>query len=394
MPFIVILAITGSVYLFKDNVDSKKIEAIKQTALSNNNVVYSFDEQQKMLEKKLGKPLQKLVLPNNKNDITEFVIGKFGHKKSYYVNPHTNQFLGSFSPKDSWMYTIRKLHGELLTGSFGTKIVELIASWMVVLILTGLYIWFPFEKGIKGVFTIRFKEGKRILFRDLHVVLGFWFSIIYLLVLAGGFPWTDVFGKNYKKVQKLTNTGYPKTWNGKNFSSKKTTKKLSLDAIISIVKEQNLPGTVTIHLPKNETSVFSVSNNTLPLSNQQKLHFNQYSGELIHKNTWQDVGILMRTRMWLMTFHQGEFGNWNWWLMLLTGIALTVSSIAAIFSYLYRKSKNNWSIPKSPKQFKLGKGIIFVIVLFGIIFPLFGVSLVLILFYNFLTSFSHNFKKP
>ena len=51
---------------------------------------------------------------------------------------------------------------------------------------------------------MRLKQGKRILFRDLHTVLGFWVSLLLLLTLAGGFPWTDVFGANLKWVQKLT----------------------------------------------------------------------------------------------------------------------------------------------------------------------------------------------
>lgn len=283
------------------------------------------------------------------------------------------------------MYSVRKLHGELLGGKIGTKFVELIASWLVVLILTGLYIWFPLKKGIKGVFTVRFTKGKRIFFRDLHAVTGFWIAILLLLTLAGGFPWTDVFGNNFKWVQKVTHTGYPTTWSGRGLTSEITKNPLSLDEMVAVANTQNLQGQITIGLPKNKKSTFSVSNKTFPLSEQKMLHFDQYSGALLKAHNWSDVGFLMRGRMWLMAFHQGEFGGWNWWLMFFTAVALTIMTVSALFSYMYRKQQGNWGIPKVSKKFSVDKGIIAILILLGIIFPLFGVSLVLIIFVDFLT---------
>ena len=317
------------------------------------------------------------------NKSTEFISGKFGGKQSLYINPYSGKVSGTFKAKDTWMYTVRKLHGELLSGKVGTKLVELVASWMVVLILTGLYIWFPFVKGIKGVFTIRFKEGKRTLFRDIHAVTGFWISILLLVVLAGGFPWTDVFGGNFKWVQKVTNTGYPKTWSGRGLVSKSSDKVLTLDEMISIANKQNLKGIVSIGLPKSPKNTFSVSNKTFPLTEQKMLHFDQYSGTLIKAHDWSDVGILMRGRAWLMAFHQGQFGGWNWYLLFFIAIALTIMSVGAILSYFYRKQKGTLGVPKSPKNRKLEKGIGISLLILSVVFPLFGVSLIIILIYEF-----------
>jgi len=83
--------------------------------------------------------------------------------------------------------------------------------------------------------------------------------------------------------------------------------------------------------------------------------------------------------MWVMAFHQGEFGAWSWWLMLLTAIALTIMSISALVSYIIRKRKGNWGVPKVPVTFKIGYGIIILIGILAIVFPLFGTSLLLII---------------
>lgn len=40
-----------------------------------------------------------------------------------------------------------RLHGELLIGKYGSWIVELAASWAVIMVLTGLFLWWP--RGVK-----------------------------------------------------------------------------------------------------------------------------------------------------------------------------------------------------------------------------------------------------
>lgn len=385
LPFVLVLSITGAIYLFNPDVQKKAVAKIQDVENLQKTPI-SYQKQWEIAKKHMKKKPNSMILSSNPQKATEFVSGRFSHKKSLFVNQYTGEVSGKFSPKDTWMYSIRKLHGELLGGKVGTKIIELIASWMVVLILTGLYIWFPFKKGIKGVFTIRFNEGKRTFFRDAHAVTGFWMSILLLMVLAGGFPWTDVFGGNFKKVQKLTNTGYPATWNGRGLTSEVKEKQLSLDEMIAIANQQNLQGIISVGLPKSPKSTFSVGNRTFPLESQKKLHFDQYSGKLVKEHTWADVGILMKGRMWLMAFHQGQFGGWNWWLMFLISVFLTLMSASALVSYIQRKSQGSWGVPKVSKSFSVGKGIVVMLILLGIIFPLFGVSLVLIWTYEKLKS--------
>ncbi|WP_025743352.1 PepSY-associated TM helix domain-containing protein [Aquimarina pacifica] len=382
LPFILILSITGIIYLFKADYDAPRQKHIKEVVVTGTPL--TLQKQWEIVKKEAKKQPTAMIMPTATNRATEFVSGRFSHKKSTYINPYTGTISGTISPKDSAMFTVRKLHGELLMGTFGTKIIEAIASWMVVLILTGLYVWWP-GKGwsIKGFFIPRIKNGKRTFYRDLHAITGFWFSILLLMILAGGFPWTDVFGSNFKTLQKITNTGFPSSWSGRQVNSTSDSnikKTITLDRMVTIAKELNLPGEVTVQFPKGEKGIYSVSN-SIPsnLNEQKKVHFDQYTGQKILGNNWKDVGILMRGRMWFMAFHQGEFGVWNWVLMLITATALAIMSIAAIVSYNMRKKRRRWGVPKVPASFKAGYGIIILIILLSILFPLFGLSLLFIL---------------
>lgn len=383
LPFVILLAITGGIYLFKDNYEAPKQQAIKVIKVEGEPI--SFQKQWDLAKTKSEKAPNMMVIPTENNQSTEFVSGKFSHKNSVFVNPYKAEISGVIRPKESKMHTVRKLHGELLLGKFGTKIIELIASWMVVLIITGLYVFWPSKKqGIKAFLTIRLKQGKRILFRDLHTVFGFWISILLLITLAGGFPWTDVFGDNFKWVQKTTNTGFPKTWDARGVQSKTIAEAITLDEMVALAKAMNLKGEVSIGLPKNEKGVYSIFNTTLDFGAQKRFHFDQYSGERLVSHDWDDVGVLMRSRLWLMAFHQGQFGTWNWFLMLGVAILLLFVSIAGLISYLKRKQKGDWGTPKVPLSFKVGYGIIVIIIVLGIVFPLFGVSALIVTLVEFL----------
>lgn len=382
LPFVILLAVTGGVYLFKDNYEAPKYKTIKEVEVVGAST--SFQDQWDLAIKNSKKPLTAMVVPMEKNQATEFVSGRFSHKNSVFINPYAKSVSGTISPKDSNMHTVRKLHGELLLGKFGTKIVELVASWLIVLIITGIYVFWPKEKGIKSFFRIRTKQGKRLLFRDIHAVFGFWVSILLLMTLLGGIPWTDVFGDNFKWVQKVTNTGFPKTWDARGIKSTVNGEAITLDKMVTLAKSMNLKGEVSIGLPKGKAGVYSVSNATFDLGAQKRFHFDQYSGKQLVNHNWEDVGFLMRGRMWFMAFHQGQFGNWNWFLMLGVSIVLMLLALAALVSYLKRKEKGKWSTPKVPAQFKTGYGIIGIIVLLSIIFPLFGGSILLIVLVEFL----------
>ena len=377
LPIVLILSITGGIYLFKDNYEASSQKEVRQVPTQKNTL--SYQEQWQKAKSQTDRPINAMILPNNKEEATKFISGRFGTKSTLYLNPGTGKTIGEIPENTTEMYKVRKLHGELLMGSFGTKIVELIASWLIVLLITGLYIWWP--RGNfkwKGFFTVRTGKGKRTFFRDLHAVTAMWFSGLLLMILLGGLPWTDVFGGSFKWVQQVTNTGFPATWQGRGISSTINGEALPLDTMVAKAKQLNLSGEVSITFPKSKNGTYSVSNNPKNPTKMEIYHFDPYSGRQLIHNDWDDIGILMQGRLFFMAFHQGQFGTWNKLLMLFAALMLFTLSIGAIFSYTLRKKKG-WGIPKVPAKFQIGKAVLVLILLMGVVFPLFGLSVMLIL---------------
>lgn len=377
LPIVLLLSITGGIYLFKDNYEKDSIQALKQVSTSSH-LDLTYQDQWNIAKKQWNKTPTGLIVPKKNGEATQFISGRFSHKSSLFLNPKTGEVNGFIQQNRTDMHKIRKLHGELLLGAFGTKIVELVASWMIVLILSGLYIFWPKNKNYKALFTIRTHAGKRIFYRDLHAVFGFWFSLLTLLILAGGMPWTDVFGSGYKWVQKQSNSGFSKEWQGRTLRSKPSGSTLPLDVFVKKAKELNLVGEVSISLPKSPQGVYSISNQTSQLTKMHTYHFDQYSGKQLYHGTWDDIGILMKTRLWVMAFHQGQFGLWNWILVLLTAIGLTFLSIAGLISNLKRKENNQLNFPSPPRHFKTPVLLLGIILVLSVLLPMFGLSVLVI----------------
>ncbi len=391
LPIILLLCVSGIIYLFKTDYNNMAYEHILFVEPPVDYIkTVSYQEQLDKANASSNRHVMQVFLPKSEYHATGFRLHGKGHSRDIlYINPYSGEITGEIKQKQTLMYKIRKLHGELLLDTPGTLIVELVASWFVVLIITGLYIWWPANNfSLASFFSVRRNRGRRVFWRDMHAVFGFWLSIFMLIILSGGMPWTDVFGSQLKWVQEKTQTGYPEHWRStKGLSSELKgvdffSDGLSLDEIVNLANQQNLKGKVTVKLPMEPQGVITVTNRSFWLRDQKVFHFDQYSGNLIKSYQWSDVGVLMEVRQIFMRLHQGEYGLANWIIVLLITLAFTVSTIGGLISYLIRKPKGRWGLPKTPAQFKVGRVLFFGILSLGVLFPMFGASLLVLWLYE------------
>lgn len=376
LPVVIILAITGLIYLCKDYYERPHQAELRIVQPVGEKL--SLAEQLEIAKANWKRPVQALILPTQPNEATEFISGRFGGKASIFIDPYSGKVTGKEAVNETDMYQVRKLHGELLTGSFGTKIVELVGSWLVVLILSGLVLFWPrWRRDWTAIFQIRQGNSSRLRWQSIHAVFGFWSSIFLLLILAGGLPWTDVWGGGFKKVQELTNTGYPPAWRGMGLKSSPQQASFSVDQVADFARKNVEGSEVKISLPKGPEGVYAVHNtNYVNQKTQRAIHLDQYSGAVLSDTPWSEVGILMRGRMWAMAFHQGQLGTWNWILVFVVTLLLLFLSIAAIMAYRSRTQ------PIRHPNISYPTWMIGLLVFLGILLPLFGLSIVLIFLYE------------
>ncbi len=209
MPMIIVLSLSGAFYLFKPQVERWEERAFQHlpTAAS------ALPSAQLAAVSAVfpGARMASYRLPLFAGDAAMIHIALPGEAgmRQVFVTPQ-GRVVGSLDPETRLIAVDRRFHGQLLLGRRGSWLVELAASWAIVLILSGLYLWWSrlavrHERGLArggaGVVWPRLWGGRRVFWRDLHAVTGFWVSGLALVLLVTGLPWADAWGSAFKVVR-------------------------------------------------------------------------------------------------------------------------------------------------------------------------------------------------
>lgn len=209
IPFVVVLAVSGAVYLFKPQVEAWLDRPYDRLSIAG--PAAGAEAQVKAaLAAVPGTTLAAYEVPRSPNAAVRVIVQRSRDKIRVYVHPETLQVLHIVHEDDRFMRLIFKLRGELLIGNFGSAIVELAASWTIVMIVTGLYLWWPRQgRGLAGTLYPRLAGGGRLFWRDLHAVTGVWIACFTLFLLVSGLPWAKVWGEYFKEARRLTRSYRP-----------------------------------------------------------------------------------------------------------------------------------------------------------------------------------------
>ena len=198
-PFMVLLALTGIIYLFKPQLDPLMYGDLLTVPAAEH--ALSADEQ--LQRAKAAYPrgtLSKYLPPADATSSAQFVMHDGGREVTVFVDPYRGTVLGTQDAKNNLQAIARALHGELMIGTVGDRLIELAAGWGVMLVISGVYLWWPRGKSSSGVLWPRFTTRGRVFWRDLHVVTGFWGAALLLVMLLSGMAWTGFWGKQYAEL--------------------------------------------------------------------------------------------------------------------------------------------------------------------------------------------------
>ncbi len=126
-----------------------------------------------------------LNLPESREAAAEFWMRRGALR--VYADPYTGRILGDRDADTSPMGWIFKVHTELFTGETGEKAAGFAGLTLVLLSLSGLFVWWPRKRQRfrDGLGVKRGASGKRLAY-DLHRAAGFWASPFLALVGTTG----------------------------------------------------------------------------------------------------------------------------------------------------------------------------------------------------------------
>lgn len=208
LPFMISLAITGSLYLFRDEFDAiihsdlKRIEALQNVAPAAPSAIVAS-----ALSLVPGTAV-KYTTPTDPGASTEITVSTADGKRAVYVNTYTAEALGSLPDRGTVMWTVRYIHSLKYFGTWTRYFIEISAGWSVLLVATGIYLWWP-RKQTGGVITVRGTPKKRVFWRDTHAVTGIFVGFFIVFLAVTGMPWSGVWGAKVNEWANGNNFGYP-----------------------------------------------------------------------------------------------------------------------------------------------------------------------------------------
>ena len=393
IPFIILLSITGSLYLFKPQIEAALDRPYTQLTFEGASAPVS-QQVNVALAQMEGSRLKSYRLPDGPRDAAQVMVTHKGVDTLVYVHPSSLAILKVVPKEDRFMAIIRNIHGELLMGDRGSLVVELAASWAIVMVVTGLYLWWPrTAKGVMGVLVPRLRAGPQVFWRDMHAVTGLWVSFFALFILFTGLPWTNVWGGGFDQVRAWSKTeAKSKDWSNSRSGERQASMAAfehaghsapyylaNIDDIAAEARAARLMPPVEIAAPTAKNPNWTARSSAPDRISQVSLTYRAQDGALVGRQAFADKAVLDQAVGIGIAAHEGQlFGPLNQALGLLTALGLVTLSVSAFVLWRRRAPEGGIGAPPPIPDSKIGAGLGLLIFAFGLFLPVLGASIVLI----------------
>ncbi len=103
---------------------------------------------------------------------------------------------------DSFFRVVLDLHRRLFIGTTGRAVVETVTCWTIILLVTGLFLWFPRRASVRGCICVRLWAKPYTVLRDLHAIAGVLLVPIALTITLTGLVYSLVWGSGYSYARR------------------------------------------------------------------------------------------------------------------------------------------------------------------------------------------------
>ncbi|OZI71638.1 PepSY-associated TM helix domain-containing protein [Bordetella genomosp. 12] len=447
LPFMIVLAITGALYLFHNEIEDAWYRDLREVPAAVGTAHTPAQIAQAAVAAQPGSTLLKYLPPTGPGASAQAVVRTAaGVRLSVYVDPYTRKILGSLPERDTLMWTIRRLHSLDYFGPVANALIEVAAGWSLLLVASGLYLWWPRGRR-QGVVTVRGGPAQRVFWRDLHAVTGVFTAFFIAFLALTGMPWSQVWGAKINQWANGSNFGYPAgvrvqipmselkladqgktTWSleqarlpqsaagghegheghtgheghaggasqapqpardehaghgggpaapASQAHALPAAPAIGLDRAVAAFQTLGLAPGYAVSVPNGPRGVYTASVYPNDLQQQRVVHLDQYTGKPLLDMGYQDYGPLGKTLEWGINVHMGqEFGRANQIVLSLACLGIVLLAVSGAVMWWKRRPAGSLGIPPGPRDARALRGVLAIMVAGGLIFPLVGLSLI------------------
>jgi len=381
LPVVLTLAVTGSLYLFQQEIENELYRDYLYLQSPYQGVV-DHDAVIAAAKKSVNAYFVQSYQPSTTANESAQVIVTTRDQQAFhvFVNPGTLAIQGTQNEAWRLMNIARRTHKELMLGTPGRYITELVACWLMVLILSGIYLWWPRKLPKRGTFKPDMTNTGRPLWREFHSVFGAWASLWVLALLLTGLPWTVFWGA---KLDTFAGKEALPAAIFKQRPSSRSDASLAEISMNTLMKRAHAEGAhhgFTIDYPWAANGTYAVTPlRHCDLDQIAYLYFDRRDGSLVDAYHWQDLGKVGRAVSFGVAFHEGRlFGPWNQWINLSAIVMVIFLCISGPVMWWKRKPANAFGAPAAPTKKPAMLPLAAIMTVLGIALPLFGASLLVI----------------
>ncbi|MGF6871098.1 PepSY-associated TM helix domain-containing protein [Paraburkholderia sp. MM5477-R1] len=434
MPFLVVLALTGTLYCFQPQIEPL---LYPHRLVVEPRDVPRLAEDTLLANARQALPAGSLAttarISSRADRSAEFIFRlPNGEKQSLYLNPYDGTVLGTLSVEHRFMQIDRMIHRKLLLGKLGELLMELVACWTLVMIGSGIALWWP-RAGttLRGALVPRFTLRGRPLWKSMHAALGIWLAAGALAFVVTGLPWTGSWGKHFKSLSASVNLGSPPgSWGGLPLHSRlprgaaqlsavvgnaADSQKAGMDSmpgmtmddlplpqipwaagaatvpqsqdaaptvwtlgrVVTQMRALGLPDDYDVALPASASGVYTVSYFPPDPKLERTVYIDQYSGAILKDIRYGDYGAVGKAVSYGTSLHMGRyFGLAN--QIVCAGLSLGLATLAFTGCVMWwkRRPAGTLGAPGRDRAIASMRGWKLALVLLGAVFPLMGVTLI------------------
>ncbi|CAO4132527.1 hypothetical protein OFEAOIEE_LOCUS246 [Methylorubrum extorquens] len=326
LPFLILLSVTGSLYLFKDEINGTVFAYRTSVApqasrlVSPDILLFNASEAVPM-----AVPVS-LADPVDPTAAAAVMMAEGPRRILVYLNPYNGDVLDQIDRDGEFMMVVRRLHSLTYFGTAANGVIEVVAGFAVILVVTGTFLWWPRRQG-GGVVSVRGTPSKRVWWRDLHAVTGLVAGAGLFFLAATGLPWSVWWGQQVRTLSNETGVGQPRVlWANKPVSSVPMQEMLTttgwamedapvpvsqpsaaasfgLARAVEILRGLGMPHGFEISLPVGDTGVYAAAASPKDVAGQRMISLDQYTGKPVVDVRFGDLGGVARAIQYGITIH-------------------------------------------------------------------------------------------
>lgn len=403
VPFMISLALTGGLYLFNDEIDAslfryRNYVVAGQTRLPPSEIA------EKALAAVPGAALSSYRTPAGVDRSARVSVSTDAGRVLVFIDPYRGTVLDTVAATEEFNQVVQDLHSLDYFGTSWERIIEVVAGFAIVLVLTGIYLWWP-RGQTGGVLSVRGKPARRVFWRDLHAVSGIGVGVVILFLAFSGLLWSGFWGSKVNGYLTANGMGYPvqlwdnvpgsmlittdvqpkASWLMENApvpastvpdEGQKALPPIGLDNAVAISDAAGMLPGYELSVPRGETGVYTAAIFPADLQHERTIHIDQYSGERLVDIPFEAYPATGKAIEWSINVHKGqEWGLFNQLLMLSACVVVILMGVSAVVMWWKRRPKGRIGVPPAPRETRIYAGLWAIAAIFGVLFPLTGITI-------------------